>query len=449
MKTIIQNGLVVTFIHEGYHSIKMKYGDILIEEDRIVEISENIGADADGEVRIIDAKGKIILPGFVNLGSQCIAAKLLNGLLPDYPRHNWQGTMIYHQVQPLLKIADELLSHEEKCHLARWAMEDAISCGSTTLVDLNRPGFADAVTQVARELGIRTWVVSMRTAGEFPTALQDGHLICDEPEGGSFAQTMEKQGTLTRLDGLYSIETTSAEMWKAVRERYGHKDEGQPLFLYGAYSEYENQVSRIRYGKSPVGVINDQGGLSERTTLLNSFYTDFFDRERLRTAGSNVSFSAVAGMQDGLTLPIVTMLRQNINTALGTGYYGVSMLDEMKAAAFGGKMETGMAQQYQASDAFYAATVAGAQALGEPLGRIEPGFYADLLIVNMDRWRPLNYPLIHFVYQAQPQDIEMVMAGGRVIASGAHTDSQGKWGKTQRVQSCAEKVWKKARESIL
>ena len=30
MKTIVKNGLVITFIHEGYHSIKMKYADVLI-----------------------------------------------------------------------------------------------------------------------------------------------------------------------------------------------------------------------------------------------------------------------------------------------------------------------------------------------------------------------------------------------------------------------------------
>lgn len=446
MKTVIKNGLIVTFIHEGYHAIKMKYGDILIEGDRIRDVRETIQEEESDNVRIIDAKGKMVLPGFVNLGSQCIAAKLLNGLLPDYPRHNWQGTLNYHRVQPLLKIADDLLSYEEKCDLARWAMEDAISCGSTTLVDLNRPGFADAVTQVAQELGIRAWVVPMRTAGEFPAALQDGRLNCAEPSGGSYERNMEKDGSVTRLDGLYSLETTSEEMWQAARE-------AQLLFLYGAYSQYENQVSRLRYGKSPTAVIHEQGALSPKTTLLNCFYTDYFDRERLRTAGANTSFSAIAAMQDGLKFPIVTMLRQNINTALGTGYYGVSMLDEMRAAAFGGKLETGMAQQYQASDAFYAGTIAGAKALDEPLGRIEPGFYADMLIVNLERLRPLNYPLINFLYSGHPQDIETVLVGGRVVASAAQTGLKKRSGKNVenglRVQYCAEKVWKKARESIL
>lgn len=449
MKTIIKNGLIITFIHEGYHAIKMKYGDIVIEDGLIAQVTEDAGAGCSQSAEIIDASGKIVMPGFVNLGSQCLAAKLLHGLIADYPRHNWQGTVNYNRVQPMLKLADEMLTFEEKCDLARWALQDAIACGSTTLVDLNRPGLADAVSQAAAELGVRAWVVSMRTAGEFPTALHDGRLLCEEPATGSFDAGLETSGPVTRMDGLYSLETTSEAMWRDVRRQAGRDGDGFPLLIHGAYSHYENQISRIRYGKSPVAVINDEGALGKRSVLLNSFHTDFFDRERLRTAGAHVSLSAVGAMQEGLTLPVVTMLRQDINTALGTGYYGVSMLDEMKQAAFGGKLETGMAQQYQASDAFYAATVAGAQAMGQALGRIEPGFHADLLIINPDRLRPLNYPLNNFVYHAQPHDIETVMVGGQVIQTPSPDQAGTTRDRALRAQRCAEKVWAKARESIL
>ena len=37
MKTLVKNGLVITFIHEGYHSIKMKYADVLIEDGAFLE----------------------------------------------------------------------------------------------------------------------------------------------------------------------------------------------------------------------------------------------------------------------------------------------------------------------------------------------------------------------------------------------------------------------------
>ena len=114
----------------------------------------------------------------------------------------------------------------------------------------------------------------------------------------------------------------------------------------------------------------------------------------------------------------MTNLRQDVNTCLNTGYFGLSMLEEMRCAAFGGKLDSN-ASQFQASDAFYAATIAGAQGLGAPLGRIEPGFAADLLLVDPTRLGPHNYPLIELVYRAESADIVGRMVGGRMLSRSA------------------------------
>ena len=76
----------------------------------------------------------------------------------------------------------------------------------------------------------------------------------------------------------------------------------------------------------------------------------------------------------------------------------------MRQAAFGGKLETN-ASQFQASDAFYAATIAGAQGLHMEIGRIEPGFSADLLLIDPSCFGQHNYPLIEWVYAGQSADI--------------------------------------------
>ena len=68
MRTLVKNGLVITFIHEGYHSIKMKYADVLIEDGLFADIKEEIH---DPDAKIIDAEGKWVLPGFVDVASAC------------------------------------------------------------------------------------------------------------------------------------------------------------------------------------------------------------------------------------------------------------------------------------------------------------------------------------------------------------------------------------------
>jgi dihydroorotase len=57
MRTLIKNGS----IYENLHFIKK---DILIEDEFIIEIAEKIKIDAD---KVIDAKGKYVFPGFIDL----------------------------------------------------------------------------------------------------------------------------------------------------------------------------------------------------------------------------------------------------------------------------------------------------------------------------------------------------------------------------------------------
>ena len=64
-KLIIKNGIVVT-IEKDFRVIED--GSIVIEDDRIVAVDEtrNIDKEYKGD-RVIDAKGKAVLPGLVNL----------------------------------------------------------------------------------------------------------------------------------------------------------------------------------------------------------------------------------------------------------------------------------------------------------------------------------------------------------------------------------------------
>lgn len=424
MKTIIKNGLVITFIHEGYHSIKMKYADILIENGLFAEIKEEI---CDPDAEIIDAKGMWVLPGFVDVGSSCAGAVLCNGLIPDYSRARWQGSMIHGRVLPMLEIAADVLDDAEKRAIVRFALLQAIDSGITTIAELSHPAFARFVSEEASALGLRSFVYAEATANGYPCAEHSGLYKNPGLTGGTFAQT----------DGLYSVETTSDEMYAAARS--AHR-----LLTRAAYCEYEKQFSRMTFGVSPLAKLTQEGVLTDRTIIVGGYDTDFFDRERLRTAGATVAMSAVTAMQDGVGFPIVTNLRQDINTCLSTGYFGMNMLDEMKQAAFGGKLDS-HASQFQASDAFYAATIAGAQGLQENLGRIEPGFHADLLLVDPARLAPHNYPLIQFVYRAETRDILRRMVAGRFLDHRPEDTAAASFA----AQKAAEKVWNAAQCVIL
>ena len=285
-----------------------------------------------------------------------------------------------------------------------------------------------AIVLYKTKFGLRLRAFRERTANGYPVAEHSGRLLVPERTGGGFAAG----------DALYSVETTSPEMYAAARASAG------PLLVRAAYCESEKQVSRMAFGLSPLGKLDREKLLTGRTVVVGGYQADFFDRERLRTAGATVAMSAVTAMQDGVPFPIVTNLRQDVNTCLNTGYFGLSMLEEMRCAAFGGKLDSN-ASQFQASDAFYAATIAGAQGLGEPLGRIESGFAADLLLVDPTRLGPHNYPLIELVYRAESADIVGRMVGGRMLSWSAQDLRKS----AQAAQAAAQKAWSLAQRRIL
>ena len=70
MKTLIKNGLVVDgLLTKPYKS------EVLIEDDKIVKIAKAIKDEAD---LVIDAKGRVVCPGFIDTHSHSDLMMLVN-----------------------------------------------------------------------------------------------------------------------------------------------------------------------------------------------------------------------------------------------------------------------------------------------------------------------------------------------------------------------------------
>ena len=61
MRTLIQGGWVVGF--DGAHHELIRDGVVVYEDDRIIHVDKRFDGRAD---RTIDARGKLVSPGFVN-----------------------------------------------------------------------------------------------------------------------------------------------------------------------------------------------------------------------------------------------------------------------------------------------------------------------------------------------------------------------------------------------
>ena len=113
---------------------------------------------------------------------------------------------------------------------------------------------------------------------------------------------------------------------------------------------------------------------------------------------------------EGITAPIEEILEWNITTALGPDWTisgAFDMLEEMRVAR-----DYGEEQEIEALTSrriWEMATLDGAEAVGleEFIGRLEPGYYADIAIFGRNGGDPYRA-----VLDSDPEDLELVLIDG-------------------------------------
>jgi len=111
-------------------------------------------------------------------------------------------------------------------------------------------------------------------------------------------------------------------------------------------------------------------------------------------------------------------VRNGLTVGLGTDSCPHDMMEEMRWAAVVSKALDKDTAIPTAADAFHAATIGGARALGrDDLGRLAPGCKADLVLVRTDRMpmAPGRDPIKSLVYYNANRCVDTVLVDGRVV----------------------------------
>ena len=362
---LIKNGTVFTYIHEGYHALKLRRADVLVENGVISKIAAEINTDCEQ----LEAEGCMLLPGYINAGADVIGQAVLAGLLADIaaPRQKERAAGV-------VKIAYEMLDDDELRAIALLGLWDNIRSGVTTVLDTCGERGHSPVKSAAEALGIRPF-----TAADI--AVKYLAADCD-------------------------IRAAS--------------DSGE---LVGAAVYALNKPSVAT-------------------------------RELMHSAGATALLSAVGCAQSGENFPVVDYLRGGVNSALATGVWGNSMLAEMRTAALTAKQSEQNPRQYKATDAFYAATVAGAQLIGMEgqLGRIDLGMAGDISAVSMKRFSALSYPFNQYLYSGAEEDTQHIVRGGKILMKNGAAPKNAARELTEAREVAARAVlrcWERARLEVL
>ena len=154
MKLLLKNANLLDMVKD-FPEIKKR--DILIENNRIAEISEEINIDSD---KIIDCKNNLVMPGFVNTHNH-LAMSVFRGYKDDKSLMDWLNNAIF-PVEDKFTEEDFYWNSYESCL-------ELIQTGTTTCNDMYF-GMKNIVKAI-EDSGIRavvSWCITDSSIGTKP-----------------------------------------------------------------------------------------------------------------------------------------------------------------------------------------------------------------------------------------------------------------------------------------
>lgn len=202
------------------------------------------------------------------------------------------------------------------------------------------------------------------------------------------------------------------------------RDYGVVLHSHVAESKVQAVSAFKRYGKTLTAHIDELGLIGPDFTVAHGVWLDDDDMRRLADHGASVAHNPGSNMRLGSGIADARrMLELGVNLGIGTDSANCSdnqnMYEAMRYASMVSNVRVPDYNRWLASDeVLNAATVGSARALGfEKVGRIAPGYKADIVFLALDRvnWIPLNDATNQVVLVEDGTGVDRVMVGGRTV----------------------------------
>ena len=219
--------------------------------------------------------------------------------------------------------------------------------------------------------------------------------------------------------------TCDADLLKISAEESRKRD--IPIAIHVAETQWEVSEIKKRYGKTPVVHLKDCGVIGSHCVFVHGVHLSEEDMDLMAETNTPLSYNPESNMKLGSGIaPILKAMEKGITVGMGTD--GAASNNDLNLFT---EMDTGAKLQklnnpskiIEAKDIFSMVTSSAAKVLGlsDSIGRIQPGFFADIIALNLNH--PHLYPrhdlLNHLVYSASGREVDFMMCHGKVLMKGA------------------------------
>jgi 5-methylthioadenosine/S-adenosylhomocysteine deaminase len=412
--------------------------DLLIRGGIIERIAPQIAAD-DG-IEVVDAVGKLVVPGFVNAHyhSHDVMAK---GLFEEMPFDIW---MLHSNPRSFGR-----RSHEEVRVRTLIGAAESLRNGITTIQDFltvepQEEAYVDTVLSAYEEAGIRVVFalavrdrgaldiapfiartlpepIQMRLAGQDRSARDELDFVASQIRRLGKTPTMLQTWALAPS----APQRCSAELLEGIAALSREHD--LPVLSHVYETRVQAAAARLDSSESLLDVLARAGLMNDRLGVVHGVWLSPRNIAQIAEAGARVVHNPISNLKlkSGVA-PILDLYRAGIDIALGCDncscaetqniFTAMRMLCLLPAVT---EPDPG---PINAGYALKAATLSGARAvgLGGKVGALRPGMAADLTILDLTEpaFVPFNSAARQIVFAESGRAVETVFVDGRPVVRG-------------------------------
>lgn len=376
---LVGNGNVITresgssFLDGGCVAVK---DNIIVEVGLTAEMVKKYPG-----AQFIDAGGRVIMPGMINTHMHLYSTFARGMALKDSSPQNFPEIL-----KRLWWRLDRVLTLEDIYYSAMVALIDCVKNGATAIFDHHAsPGAVReslfVLARAAREAGVRSCLCYEVSDRDGPEVMEQGI-----QENMEFIRHSEKERDelVKGMFGLHASLTLSDRTLERCRKTNAGQAAGFHIHVAEAAADVEDSLARS--GKRVVERLAGFGILGPGSIAAHCVHVNDREIEILHETGAYVVHNPESNMGNAVgCAPVLDMLQKGVNVGLGTDGYTTDMFESLKVANILHKHHhanpsVGWAEAPAMLFSHNPSIAAGY--FSRPLGRLAPGCYADIIVVD-------------------------------------------------------------------
>ncbi len=408
----------------------LQVADIRTEGGTITEVGAGL---RPGSARVIDADQMVAMPGLINAHTHS-AQNLDRGTTPNLPLDLWLMWAVFGKPP---------ITADDRYTLAMAGALEMLKSGCTAVLDhgwvapWEFENYSEAIMSAYADAGMRAGLAPM--IGDldiFDTMSFAGasdpkpEPLGDPFEAPGLLESMARffdrwQGAHSRLTpmvGPSAPQRCTHELMDGLAQLARERRAGFHTHVLETRTQIGANIER--YGRSSVAYLEDLGLLFPGASLAHCVWMDPDEFATVRRCGATIVHNPVSNLRCGSgILPVADLLEGRVSVALGAdgaaSNDNQNMFEAMKFATLMQTLHGSHLRWPQAPAIWRMCLQGGAAALDQPLGSLQPGGAADIVLLDTERHVPVHAEGLatSLVLAEHGQSVHTVIVDGEPVVS--------------------------------